>query len=123
MQIDKTLFPVHTIDLNNSKVLIRLEQVEGAKGKNVIIGEERPKILEDKILAREVVIEKTPDGNKNYCKSYWILGASKFRTKLESDCCLDATSETGFSYRLDRSGPGLTQDDQTKAPRSWYLEG
>jgi hypothetical protein len=38
-----TPFPVHTIDLNNAKVLIRQKQAEGAKGKNVIIGEERPK--------------------------------------------------------------------------------
>jgi hypothetical protein len=29
MQIDKTPFPVHTIDLNNAKVLIRLEQSQG----------------------------------------------------------------------------------------------
>jgi len=32
-------FPLHTIDLNNAKVLIRPEQAEEAKGKNVIIGE------------------------------------------------------------------------------------
>jgi len=41
MKIDKALFPVHTIDMNNSKVLIRPEQAEGAKGKNVIIGEKK----------------------------------------------------------------------------------
>jgi hypothetical protein len=44
MQVDKTPFPVHTIDLNNAKVLTHPEQAEGAKGKNVIIGEERPKL-------------------------------------------------------------------------------
>jgi hypothetical protein len=65
MHIDKTLFLVHTIDLNNAKLLIRPEQTEGAKGKNVIIGEERPKTLEENILAREVVLEKTPDGNES----------------------------------------------------------
>ena len=37
MKIDKDLFLVHTIDLNNAKVLIRPDQAEGAKGKNVII--------------------------------------------------------------------------------------
>ena len=35
------------------------------KEKNVIIGEERPKDVKDKILAREVVLEKTPDGRKS----------------------------------------------------------
>jgi hypothetical protein len=68
MKIDKTPFPVHTnthtIDLNNAKVLIQLEQAEGAKGKNVVIGETRPKNIDDKILAREVVLEKAPDGKE-----------------------------------------------------------
>ena len=68
MKIDKTPFPVHTnthtIDLNNAKVLIRPEQAEGAKGKNVVIGEIRPKHADDKILAREVVLEKALDGKE-----------------------------------------------------------
>ena len=73
MKIDKASFPVHTIDLNNAKVLIRLEwipgensrvtlileidQAEGAKGKNVIIGDDRPLTVDNKILAREVIQE------------------------------------------------------------------
>ena len=59
--VDKALFPVHTIDMNNAKVLIQPDQAEGAKGKNVIIGEERPKNVDYKILAREVVLAKTPE--------------------------------------------------------------
>ena len=65
MKIDKALIPVHTIDLNNAKVLIQPDQAEGAKGKNVIIGDDRPLIIDNKILAREVIQEKTPDGKKN----------------------------------------------------------
>ena len=65
MKIDKAQFPVHTIDLNNTKVLIQLDQPEGAKGKNVIIGDERLLTVDNKILAREVVREKAPDGKKN----------------------------------------------------------
>ena len=65
MKIDKASFPVHTIDLNNAKVLIRPDQAEGAKGKNVIIGDERSLTIENKILAREVIQEKTSDGKKN----------------------------------------------------------
>ena len=68
MKIDKTLFLVHTnthtIDLSNAKVLIWPEQAEGAKGKSVVIGETRPKNIDDKILAREVVLEKAPDGKE-----------------------------------------------------------
>src|SRR6185295_18343800 len=65
MKIDKALFSVHTIDLNNAKVLIRPDQAEGAKGKNVIFGDDRPLTIDNKILAREVIQEKTPDGKKN----------------------------------------------------------
>ena len=64
MQVDEVSLPVHNIDLDNVKVLIRPEQAEGAKGKNVIIGEPRPKNVNDKILAREVTLEKVPDGRE-----------------------------------------------------------
>ena len=43
-------------------MLIRPEQAEGAKGKNVVIGDPRPINTSDKILAREVIKEKTDDG-------------------------------------------------------------
>ena len=62
MQIDKVPFPVHMLELNNPKVLIRSEQAEGAKGKHVVIGDPRPMNTSDKILAREVIKEKTDDG-------------------------------------------------------------
>ena len=68
MKVDKTPFPVHTIahtiDLSNAKVLLRTEQAECAEGKNVVFGETRPKNADDKILAREVVLEKAPDGKE-----------------------------------------------------------
>ena len=62
MQIDKAPFPVHTLELNNPKVLIWPEQAERAKGKNVVIGDPRSMDTSDKILTREVIKEKTDDG-------------------------------------------------------------
>ncbi len=93
MQVDKIPFPVHTIDLNNAKVLIWPEQAEGAKGKNVIICEERLKTSEDKILARKVVVEKTHDG-KESLKTVKAsrLGGKKFPVRLWSAYCSGATS-------------------------------
>jgi hypothetical protein len=64
MQIGKAHFSVHTLELNNPMVLIRPDQAEGAKGKNVFIGDPRPMNVNDKILAREVVKKKTPDGKE-----------------------------------------------------------
>ena len=65
---------------SHAKVLIWPEQAKGANGKNVIIGEERPKNVNDKILAREVVLKKTPDGkeSQNYCKGLLEGGARQF---------------------------------------------
>ena len=63
MQVDKTPFPahtnVHTLELNNPKVLLRPTQAEGAKGKNVIIGDPRPNDVKDKVPVREVVLDKS----------------------------------------------------------------
>ena len=61
MQVDKTPFPVHTLELNNPKVLLRPEQAEGAQGQNIVIGDPRPMGANDTILAIEVVAQKTPD--------------------------------------------------------------
>jgi hypothetical protein len=58
MQVDQNPFSDNTIDLQNSKMLIRPEQVEAAQGKNVVIGEKRTITTDEKVLSREVVVEK-----------------------------------------------------------------
>jgi hypothetical protein len=44
MKLDKDLFPtnMNTVKLKGKKVLVRPFQAKSTKGKNVIIGEERP---------------------------------------------------------------------------------
>ena len=64
MQVDKAPFPVHTLNLN-TKVLIRPEQADGAKGKNVVIGDPRPEKVDDKIPVRTVMIGRTLDGKES----------------------------------------------------------
>ena len=54
-KIDNNPFPMHTVDLQNPKILIRPNQAESTKGKNVVIGDERP---EKKLTS------KTPQGAK-----------------------------------------------------------
>ena len=98
MQIDKAPYPVHTLELNNPKVLIRPEQAEGAKGKNVVIGDPRPMKKSDKILAREVIKEKTDDGKdtlKIIIKNTRLGGKGDLHQKIglllrhdRSDWCL-----------------------------------
>jgi hypothetical protein len=65
MQVDKNPFPVNTIDLQNSKVLIWPEQAKMAKGKNVVIGENLTITVDDNVLSREVMVENTVDGKKS----------------------------------------------------------
>lgn len=45
MKLDHDPFPVNTVEFENKKVLIRPEQAESTKGKEVVIGEPRPKMI------------------------------------------------------------------------------
>ena len=65
MQIDKTPFPVNTMELQQPKVLVRPHQAESTKGKNVVVGDERP-TMTGKESVREVTYEKTPDGKESF---------------------------------------------------------
>jgi hypothetical protein len=65
MQVDKSPFPINTMDLQQPKVLVRLHQAEATKGKNVVIGESKPD-LRGKELVRKVEYEKTPDGKETF---------------------------------------------------------
>ena len=46
MKVDQNPFPTHThmLELNNPKVLVQPNQAESAKGKNIIVGEERSEL-------------------------------------------------------------------------------
>ena len=98
MKIDKALFSVHTIDLNNAKVLIRPDQAEGATGKNVIISDKRPLTVDNKILSREVIQEKTPDGKKNLriVQKPRTLGGAKGFFFRRPVCCSAETGQTAM---------------------------
>jgi hypothetical protein len=65
MQVDKNPFPINTIDLQNSMVLVRPEQTEATWGKTVIIREKRTITTDEKVLSWEVVVEKVADGQES----------------------------------------------------------
>jgi hypothetical protein len=65
MQVDKTPFPINTMDLQQPKVLVWPHQAEATKGKNVVIGEAKPD-LRGKELVGKVEYEKTPDGKETF---------------------------------------------------------
>jgi hypothetical protein len=63
MQIDRSLFPVNKLDLKNPAILIRPEQADATKGKNVVIGDPRLKNYTGLTPSCKVVMEKLPDGS------------------------------------------------------------
>jgi hypothetical protein len=63
MQVEEIPHSVNTMNLQQPKVLVRPHQAESTKGKNVVVGDERP-TLQKKILTREVICETSPDGKK-----------------------------------------------------------
>jgi hypothetical protein len=62
-QVEKHPFPTNTMELQQTKVLVRPHQVEATKGKNVVVGEAKPE-WRGKELTREVAYEKNPDGRE-----------------------------------------------------------
>jgi hypothetical protein len=65
MQVDKTPFPINTMDLQQPKVLVRPHQAKATKEKNVVVGEAKPD-WRGKELVQEVAYEKTPDSKETF---------------------------------------------------------
>ena len=75
----KTLSMAETLEINNPAILIRSEQADSTNGKNVIIGEPREPKKGNKVLDREVVLEKSNDNRESLkitIKSSRLRGAS-----------------------------------------------
>jgi hypothetical protein len=66
MQVDETPFPhsafVNTLELSKPKVLIRPDQAENTKGKNVIIGEQRHNERQPLEVIPKVLVTSTLGG-------------------------------------------------------------
>ena len=95
MQVDQNPFPAHThvLELSNPKVLIRPNQAESTKGKNIIIGEERS---EPSKSYQEAPAKKVPeDSLKNS-----TLGGHKQKNEAES---AKTGLETGLTGRSGNS--------------------
>jgi hypothetical protein len=64
MQVDKQPFPMNTLDLEGKRLLIRPEVAESANKSNVVVGEPRKSKEDSKVLGRQVVLDKQPDGKE-----------------------------------------------------------
>jgi hypothetical protein len=106
MQIDRSPFPVNKLDLENPVVLIRSEQVDTTKGKNVVIGDPRPLKDVESTLSYKVVVEKLPDGEETITITIMGSTASSHERKAE-----------GSTSARDDGKQKLTVADQEKAVR------
>ena len=79
MKVDQNPFPAYThmLELNNPKVLIRPNQAESTKGKNIVVGEERYDLSKSR---QKAPAKKTPeDSLKNS-----TLGGQEQKKEAES---------------------------------------
>jgi hypothetical protein len=111
MQVDKAPFPIHTVDLQHAKVLVRPSQAETTKGKAVIIGDERPQNLKGTNLTKEVVLEKAPDGRESVkvtLKPFGHVGqtsseqAADVLVQEKSEVRVSVTRSSGFGHGRPR---------------------
>jgi hypothetical protein len=102
MQIDRSPFSVNKLDLKNPVVLIQPEQADTIKGKNVVVGNPRPKNDAGPTPSRKVVIEKLPDGEETIT----ITSGAPRRTATRgrpNDQLRLTTTESGSRLPLTRS--------------------
>jgi len=97
-EVDQNPFPVHVLELNNPKVLVRPSQAESTKGKNVVIGDERPeKKLTQKISQGAKTLRGQDKKKKTDNKSTGQTG--------HSDGLTDSTGRgTGLTGAPSKSG-------------------
>jgi hypothetical protein len=108
----------NAIDLQGAKVLLRFEQAESIKGKNVIIGEETPKSCEDKSWSREVVLEKAADGKnvlKITVKDSGLRGGGRGQAG-------NSTKDQSSVQPNTQSRPVMSTDHVNRPDRSSYGE-
>ena len=89
MQVDKQPFPMNTMDLEGKKLLIRPEVAESANKANVIVGEPRKDKEDNKVLGRQVVLGKQPDGKEviNHHQESYTRGATTSARKCSCEIC------------------------------------
>ena len=102
MKVDQNLFLAHThmLELNNPKVLIRPNQAESAKEKNIIVGEERSEPSKSR---QEVPAKKFP---KISLKNL-VLGGQEQNKGVRS-------AKTGLTGPSGSSAKGRNEKNKTK---------
>ena len=113
MQIDNNPFPVHTVEFQNPKVLIRPSQTESTKGKKVVICEPRS---EQKKIFLEASSENPMLGGQEQKKGVRSIqtgltgpyGGSVLRGHEQRR--KDGSAQTGLTGHSESSGKNSRND-------------
>jgi hypothetical protein len=111
MKLDQNPFPahIHMLELNNPKVLIRPSQVELAKEKNIIVGEERSELSK---FHQEAPAKKvTEDSLENS-----TLGGQKQKKGFESAKTGLNSQETGLTGHSGNFGNNSRNKKEKERP-------
>ena len=106
MKVDQNLFSAHAhmLELDNPKVLIRPNQAESAKEKNIIIGEERSELSKSR---QEVPAKKIPEVS---LKNLALGGQEQNKGARSAKTGL----ETGLTGPFRSSAKGCSNKNRTK---------
>jgi hypothetical protein len=107
MKVDKQLFPINAMDLDDKKVLIRPDVADKVKGKSVLIGDPLVPNLNMKSLYREVIVEKAPDGGETLKITIKSSNTGGRRRQTAGTSPLFCVSWTVQLARVD--GPAVTR--------------
>jgi hypothetical protein len=91
MQVDRSPFLVNKLDLENPAVLIRLEQADTTKGKNVVTSNPRPRNDTGPAPSCRVVMEKLPNGEERI--TITITGSTTGNHKRKAEGSTSALNE------------------------------
>jgi hypothetical protein len=107
MQVDTEPFPINMINFDGKKVLIQPSPANKGKGKEVIIGDKRKTVENNKNSSRKVVAERTPDGGETLKVTITTSNAGGRRRQVTRRGSLFCASRT--VRHIDANGLGHHQ--------------
>jgi hypothetical protein len=111
IQVDRSPFPINKLDLENPGVLIRLEQADTTKGKNVVISDPRSENDVKPTPSRKVVMEKLPNGEETI--TITIGGSTMGNQEREAEGSTSARNEAKWKPIA------INQEQAVRPPPGW----
>jgi hypothetical protein len=118
MQVDRSPLPINKRDLENPAVLIRPEQADMTKWKNVIIGNPRPENDAEPTPSRKVVMEKLPNGEETITVTTRgsMIGNNEREVEGSTSACNEAKRKSIAANQEQAVRPTPSRSDRHDQP-------